>query len=98
MENVDIPLIAGTFECEDANELLLSLINYKIQFHEFRHFSLQERFGVNDAVSQTRIHELASARLKIIAYVELAKSLNCQVCVHSNLSISLSPQPLPLRA
>ncbi|OJV20554.1 MAG: hypothetical protein BGO21_08255 [Dyadobacter sp. 50-39] len=98
MENMDVPLIAGTFECEDANELLLSLINYKIQFHQFRHFSAQERFGVNDEVSQTRMRELAKARLEIIEYLDLAKSLNCLVSVQSTLSIKLLPRAQPLRA
>lgn len=98
MENMDIPLIVGTFECEDANELLLSLINYKIQYHQFRHFSVQERFGIDDATSQTRMRELASARLEIMEYLELAKSLNCLVTVRSTLSIKLSPRPQALRA
>ena len=94
MENGEFNLISGVFEFEDAREVLLSLINQKISFHNLRNFSMQERFGINDGVSEFKIQELFKVRLAIMEYLLLAKSLGCKLSVHSNISIQLlSPTP-----
>lgn len=91
MENSDVTLISGIFECEDARDILLSLINQKISFHKLRNFSMQERFGRNDVFSESKIEELTKARLEIINYILLANSLGCKLAVHSTISMQLQP-------
>lgn len=89
MENADIPLISGTFECDDARDLLLGLINQKIQYHHLKNFSMQERFGIVEAKSESRIQELSKARLHISEHLLLAQSLGCKVSVNATISIQL---------
>ena len=47
----NIKLIEGNFNPDEAKEVLLSLFNHKIQFHEAKNFSSEIRFGVEDTVS-----------------------------------------------
>ena len=42
----NIKLIEGNFNPDEAKEVLLSLFNHKIQFHEAKNFSSEIRFGV----------------------------------------------------
>ncbi|WP_159466764.1 hypothetical protein [Dyadobacter sp. 3J3] len=94
MENGDITLISGIYEFDDARDVLLSLINQKISFHNLRNFSMQERFGINDSTSESNIEILIKARLEIMDYLVLAKSLGCLLSVQSTISIQLLP-PTP---
>jgi hypothetical protein len=92
MENAEISLISGVFESDDARDLLLSLVNQKIQYHQLKSFSLQERYGIADIYSESRIKELALARLDINEYTELAKSLGCRLSVKATIFIELLPE------
>lgn len=59
-------LIDGTFEHNDARELLMQLLDDKINFHHRRNFSWQERFGHHDPHSDNRIAELTMVRERLI--------------------------------
>lgn len=59
MENKkSIKLIEGEFNVSDARDILLSLIQSKIQYHENKEFSSQIRFGLKDSNSVLRINNL----------------------------------------
>lgn len=85
MENAEISLISGVFESDDARDLLLGLINQKIQYHQLKNFSQQERYGTVDNQSTSRIKELAQARLNVEEYTKLATSLGCTLSVHARI-------------
>lgn len=51
-------LIEGEFSTEQAREILLSMIQYKIQFHSIKILSNEERFGIKDTHSIQRLSEL----------------------------------------
>lgn len=59
-----IDLIKGTFTPRDAREVLLSLLNSKIKFHQLKDWSSRERFGTPDAESEQRLKSLKDARSK----------------------------------
>lgn len=61
-----VNLINGTFAPEEAKELLLELLNSKINFHSRKNWSSQERFGKPELVSKQKMEYLAEARNKII--------------------------------
>jgi hypothetical protein len=63
----NIVLVKGTFSPGEAQELLLALLNSKINFHNTKDFSSRERFGRPDAHSQERLKHLKSARQQVIA-------------------------------
>ncbi|MEP6466307.1 MAG: hypothetical protein ABJB05_08375 [Parafilimonas sp.] len=86
-------LIKGLFSAEDATEVLLSLINYKIRFHQMKNFSLQERFGKNDKYSLERIDELKVSRERIETIIGEAKSGNADMIINSSIDISIKTLP-----
>jgi hypothetical protein len=71
METVNISLIDGVFNPEDAREILIDLINKKIHFHSLKSHENWERNGIKDTFSNNRIKELEAAREKIL---DLTKS------------------------
>lgn len=60
-------LIKGEFEKEEAREILLGMINYKINFHELRNFGSSIQNGQEDDLSVTRINELEETRDQMLA-------------------------------
>lgn len=70
----NIVLVKGTFTPGEAQELLLALLNSKINFHNTKDFSSRERFGRPDANSQERLKHLKAARERVIStFSELMK-------------------------
>ncbi|MEQ8926100.1 MAG: hypothetical protein RLO81_09830 [Fulvivirga sp.] len=75
-------LIKGVFEPEEAKEILLYLIDGKIQFHQNRIFSDRIRFGTENQDSLKRIEELKTTKeniLKLIADDKLS--------IHSQINV-----------
>lgn len=60
-----IDLIKGTFTPSEAQDLLLDLLNSKINFHNRKDFSSRERFGKSDADSEQRLKHLTESRNKV---------------------------------
>ena len=60
-----IDLIKGTFTPSEAQELLLDLLNSKINFHNKKDFSSRERFGKPDAESVQKLKHLTESRNKV---------------------------------
>ncbi len=60
-----IVLIKGTFTPSEARDLLLDLLNSKINFHNRKDFSSRERFGKPDADSQQRLKHLMESLNKV---------------------------------
>ena len=61
-----IKLIEGKFSPEDAKEVLLELINHKINFHSLKNFSSEERFSQTIEGSKKRIEYLKEAKRKLL--------------------------------
>ncbi len=53
--NEVLSLIDGKFSATDARELLMNLFSSKIQFHQMKNFSSQERFGKDDKLAAKKI-------------------------------------------
>ena len=70
MENIQ--LIKGTFTPADARNVLLGLINYKINFHHMKKFSFEERYGKKDLPTDARLLELENSKRVIIAIIDEA--------------------------
>jgi len=60
-----IDLIKGTFTPSEAQELLLDLLNSKINFHNIKNWSSRERFGKPDADSEQKLKHLMESRNKV---------------------------------
>lgn len=57
-----IDLINSFFSKEEAAEMILSLLNYKIEFHTNKLFSQQVKFGIEDEDSKYRLDRLCASR------------------------------------
>lgn len=64
-----IELIKGTFSVPQAREVLLRLIEYKINFHERENFSSEIKKGSRDVTSLLRINELSASRKELLEYL-----------------------------
>ena len=83
-----IKLIEGKFSPEEAKEVLLELINHKINFHSLKNFSSEERYGKSIKGSNKRIEYLKEAKEKIGEIIVKAKNTNSKLRLESFINIS----------
>lgn len=61
-KKAQIELINNQFEPDEAKNLLMQLIQDKINFHVSKNFSHQERFGTDDQHSKQKIDHLKTEK------------------------------------
>ncbi len=83
-----IKFIEGKFSPEEAKEVLVDLLNHKINFHSLKNFSSEERFGKPVEGSQKRIEELKESREKIIVLIKQAVDKNTNLRIESYINIA----------
>lgn len=84
-----LKLIKGTYSDVEAREILLNLFTSKINFHQMKNFSNEERFGKSDEAALTRITELKQSVIEIKTMLEFAKLNQMKLTIKSEVSISL---------
>lgn len=84
-----LTLIEGQFSYEEAKEILSNLFSSKINFHNIKNWSSQERFGVDDEIAQKRIPALKKEMEKLHYMLLEAKDLNKKFMVRSEIKITL---------
>ena len=82
--------INDTFTYEEATEILLPLLNARINFHNIKNWSSNERFGKNDETAQVRLPLLRKEVDKLTDLLSDAKKQNKRLVVTSEISIALS--------
>lgn len=85
--NENVTLINGVFTPDEAKEVLLTLLNHKINFHCMRNFSAEERFGKPDPVSTKRLEELYESRKQVLRLLEEAASEGYKLEIESLVNI-----------
>jgi len=85
-------LIDGHFSTEESNEILMNIFSTKIQFHEVKNFSSQERFGKKDEISIKRIPELKNEIKKLQEIIAEARLNNKKLIINSEINISISDE------
>jgi len=84
-------LIRGSFSPDAARQLLMSLVNYKINFHQQNDWSHRERFGEENPAAVKRAEELSQTRDDIAQLVEQASAMGLNMSIKSNIEIELTP-------
>ncbi|WP_264530595.1 hypothetical protein [Flavobacterium sp. N502540] len=84
-----IQLIKGDFTNEEAKEILLNLINAKINFHNLKNFSDDERSGKQDEISLKRITELTESQEVISEIINHATRENLKIKVESDIFLTV---------
>ena len=92
-EQGNYQLISGVFTADEANEILMTLIQDKISFHKRNELSRRERFGEPDAAGQKRVTELKQTKTDVAAMIEQARSSGQQLVINCNIEVTLSPTP-----
>lgn len=87
--NQEFKLIDGTFSIEDANKVLTTLLNYKIDYHNREDFSNHIRFNKNIEHSKKRIQELTEAKEQIRSLILNSDSQDIKFVIKSNISIEI---------
>ena len=82
-------LIDGTFSAEDADRVLTTLLNYKIDYHNREDFSNHIRFNKDIEHSKKRIQELTETKEQIKELIQNSKSEDIKFVIKSNISIEL---------
>jgi hypothetical protein len=87
--NNKLTLIDGTFSHLEAKEILSGIIASKINFHNIKNWSSQERFGKDDEIAQKTISALRDEMKKIQEILLDAKVSNKKLLVRSEVNIFL---------
>jgi hypothetical protein len=82
MKNHQFELIKGVFDSSEAKEILLNVIDGKIQFHNDRIFSENIRLGTKNIDSINRVKELKLARKQVLEVL-----LDTKVSITSNITV-----------
>jgi hypothetical protein len=90
-ETRDYKLISGEFSPEDAQQVLLSLIDFKIRFHQLKNWSQEERTGTTDTSAELRIAELTRTKADLSALIEQMMASDRELSVNCDISIEFTP-------
>ena len=84
-----IELLKGTFSPLDAQEILLQLLDSKINFHNLKNWSSRERLGKPDAFSEQRLNDLKESRKKVQMLVSESISEEKNITLNSSIEINI---------
>ena len=84
-----LKLIEGEFSFNEAREILTSMFNSKINFHNIQNWSSQERYGKDDETAQKKIPLLKNEIEKLEEIILEAKANNKKLVINSEIIISL---------
>lgn len=88
MTSFQINLIDGDFSANDAREIMIDLINKKIQFHSLKSHEIWEKSGAIDLNGQKRIKELEQARAKVLDLTNSDMPNEKRFTIHSFIHIT----------
>ncbi|CAA9195383.1 hypothetical protein ACHRVW_23475 [Flavobacterium collinsii] len=87
-----IQLIKGSYSNEEAKEILFNLINAKINFHNLKNFSDDERSGNLDEISLKRITELTESKEVISEVINYATKENLKITIDNDIFLTVEAQ------
>jgi hypothetical protein len=88
-KNQTITLIKGEFSPNETAEILFSLINEKIRFHDLQIFGSMVRKDGNPEPHAKRLEELNHAKKIIQNIIEQAKINNEVIVINSTIKLEL---------
>ena len=89
MKELDFKLVKGVFDPEEAQDVLFSLINNKIRFHQLEAFSIRERNLGTTFSSESRIVELEDAKELISDSILEATKTHAKIKITGDIKIEL---------
>ena len=86
-KELTLKLIDGVFDKSDTTDIILSMIDKKIEFNEMNSFRNLVKFNKKDMNLQSRIDELKKARMSFVEYINLNKNENFNLESEINIKI-----------
>ena len=87
--NSEFTLIDGTFTAEQAEQVLIALVNYKIDFHNRQDFSNHIRFNDSLEHSKKRINQLQETKITIQDFLKNLKLSDKNLVIKSTITIGI---------
>ncbi len=84
-----IDLIKGTFTPDEAREILLQLLNSKINFHNLKNWSSRERFGKPDTDSEQKLKYLEESRKNVEMFISKALDGKKNITINSSIEMNV---------
>ena len=91
--NQKLELINGQYAPDDAKDVLLALINHKINFNNMAAFSTAERTSANVEHYRKRVKQLQELRDAVINLIEEAAAGGYDLRINGSFGITLVEQP-----
>ncbi|GAA4823972.1 hypothetical protein [Algivirga pacifica] len=82
-------LIEGDFNFEEAKEIVLHLVDYKIRFHNVKNFNDELRFGKADERSIERLKQLKKTKEALKKFFEEMEGSDNTLKIHSSIDIEV---------
>ena len=83
-----LKLIEGEFSFNEAREILTSMFNSKINFHNIQNWSYLERYGKDNETAQKKIPLLKKEIDKLEKIILEDKENNKKLVINSEINIS----------
>ena len=84
-----LTLIEGKFTGEETKEIITSIFSSKINFHNLKNWSSNERYGKDDEIAQSRIPALKKEMERVLEIVSDKKVKNYRFEITSHINISI---------
>ncbi len=88
-KNETLTIMDDNFTHDEAKEIIMNMFSSKLNFHNIKNWSSQERFGKNDAIAQEKIPELRNEMKRLEEILIEAKTKNKKLVVSSAINIEL---------
>lgn len=88
-KNETLTIMDDYFTHDEAKEIIMNMFSSKLNFHNIKNWSSQERFGKNDAIAQEKIPELRNEMKRLEEILTEAKTKNKKLVVSSAINIEL---------
>jgi hypothetical protein len=89
-KKAQIELINNQFELDEAKNLLMQLIQDKINFHVSKNFSHQERFGSDDHLSKQKIDHLKTEKDQLKTLFDTSSEDYSKVKIETTIFITFN--------
>ncbi|MFN3446180.1 MAG: hypothetical protein ACK44D_10600 [Bacteroidia bacterium] len=85
-----LTFIEGAFTDAEAKEILMNVFSTKINFHQVKNLSSQERFGKVDVTASKRIIALKKGLEKAMEMIAEANKYNKKLTIKSEINITIT--------
>ncbi len=82
-------LIEGVFNPDDAKEVIINLLQNKLQFHSNKLFSSEIKFGIKDEYSKERLKQLNQSKTELLEILKECELNNYSLKINSSIEIEI---------